>query len=179
MTYIWMCFDHTSNTEFFFSPFFFVFVFLILIFFPPLGGLDGYSIFMHRRLRRFVSSLKSLMCLNITILHQCLKSNWFCVVQYYIEPASGRRFRSKVEVDYFLQTGNKPNKKAKPDADANVSWVVKDIGLNFWQITLQTLARSLSAYISYFFLTCGEIVFAASREIWFKEEEICSFELWF
>lgn len=44
-----------------------------------------------------------------------------CVVQYYIEPVSGRRFRSKVEVDYFLQTGNKPNKKAKPDADANVS----------------------------------------------------------
>ncbi|KAG5517188.1 hypothetical protein RHGRI_037825 [Rhododendron griersonianum] len=39
--------------------------------------------------------------------------------RYYIEPASGRRFRSKVEVDYFLQTGNKPNKKAKPDADAN------------------------------------------------------------
>ncbi|KAI8525843.1 hypothetical protein RHMOL_Rhmol13G0262300 [Rhododendron molle] len=39
--------------------------------------------------------------------------------KYYIEPVSGRRFRSKVEVDYFLQTGNKPNKKAKPDADAN------------------------------------------------------------
>lgn len=43
------------------------------------------------------------------------------VLQYYIEPVSGRRFRSKVEVDYFLQTGSKPNKKQKTDADANVS----------------------------------------------------------
>jgi hypothetical protein len=42
--------------------------------------------------------------------------------KYYIEPVSGRKFRSKVEVEYFLQTGSKPNKKrsdADADADAN------------------------------------------------------------
>lgn len=34
-------------------------------------------------------------------------------VQYYIEPSAGRRFRSKKEVLYFLETGTPPPKKKK------------------------------------------------------------------
>ncbi|PSR89842.1 Methyl-CpG-binding domain-containing protein [Actinidia chinensis var. chinensis] len=41
------------------------------------------------------------------------------VDRYYFEPASGRKFRSRKEVEYFLQTGSKRKKTANPDADAN------------------------------------------------------------
>ncbi|KAM7502320.1 hypothetical protein LguiB_001224 [Lonicera macranthoides] len=37
------------------------------------------------------------------------------VDRYYIEPANGRRFRSKKEVLYFLETGEKQKKRATPD----------------------------------------------------------------
>ncbi|KAL6966809.1 Methyl-CpG-binding domain protein 5 [Sarracenia purpurea var. burkii] len=43
------------------------------------------------------------------------------VDRYYVEPKMGYRFRSKIEVDYFLQTGSKRKKKPTPDADVNPS----------------------------------------------------------
>jgi hypothetical protein len=44
-------------------------------------------------------------------------------MQYYIEPVSGRRFRSKKDVQYYLETGTlkKRGKVAENvDADTNV-----------------------------------------------------------
>ncbi|XAR60170.1 hypothetical protein NMG60_11033428 [Bertholletia excelsa] len=43
------------------------------------------------------------------------------VDRYYVEPVSGSRFRSKNEVEYFLQTGSKRKKKPSSDADSNAS----------------------------------------------------------
>ncbi|CAK9159079.1 unnamed protein product [Ilex paraguariensis] len=40
--------------------------------------------------------------------------------RYYVEPVSGRRFRSKKEVFYFLETGNMPS-KGKPNPNADVA----------------------------------------------------------
>ncbi|XP_059627756.1 methyl-CpG-binding domain-containing protein 5-like [Cornus florida] len=41
--------------------------------------------------------------------------------KYYVEPVAGRRFRSKQEVLYFLETGSKRKRKLNPDADATSS----------------------------------------------------------
>lgn len=59
-------------------------------------------------------------------------------MQYYIDPASGRKFRSKKDVQYYLETGTL-KKKGKltenSDADTNVSkkslFRLKDRPLHF------------------------------------------------
>ena len=59
-------------------------------------------------------------------------------MQYYIDPASGRKFRSKKEVQYYLETGTL-KKRGKltenSDADTNVSkkslFSLKDWPLHF------------------------------------------------
>ncbi|KAK2971899.1 hypothetical protein RJ640_000522 [Escallonia rubra] len=38
--------------------------------------------------------------------------------KYYFEPTLGKRFRSKKEVLYFLETGSKRKKRSSSDADA-------------------------------------------------------------
>lgn len=48
-----------------------------------------------------------------------IESSELCLVQYYIEPTKGHRFRSKIEVFRFLETGSKVKKKL--DTDANVT----------------------------------------------------------
>ncbi|XP_052187539.1 methyl-CpG-binding domain-containing protein 6-like isoform X3 [Diospyros lotus] len=41
--------------------------------------------------------------------------------RYYVDPLSGFRFRSKKEVEYYLQTGTKRKKASVTDSDGNVS----------------------------------------------------------
>ncbi|XP_052187548.1 methyl-CpG-binding domain-containing protein 6-like isoform X4 [Diospyros lotus] len=41
--------------------------------------------------------------------------------KYYVDPLSGFRFRSKKEVEYYLQTGTKRKKASVTDSDGNVS----------------------------------------------------------
>ena len=46
-------------------------------------------------------------------------------MQYYYDPASASRFRSKKEVLYFLETGTKRKKKKEnSDADADADTMV-------------------------------------------------------
>lgn len=40
------------------------------------------------------------------------------LLQYYIDPVSGCRFRSKKEVLYFLETGTRRKKKQTENSDA-------------------------------------------------------------
>ncbi|GMP88358.1 hypothetical protein CsSME_00040383 [Camellia sinensis var. sinensis] len=40
------------------------------------------------------------------------------VDKYYFDPVSGRRFRSKKEVDYFLETGSTRKRKRDPDTNS-------------------------------------------------------------
>ncbi|KAB5540814.1 hypothetical protein DKX38_013788 [Salix brachista] len=54
-----------------------------------------------------------------SILHQ---RNGLYLVQYYIDPASGRKFRSKKEVQYYLETGTlKKRGKLTENSDADTN----------------------------------------------------------
>jgi hypothetical protein len=63
--------------------------------------------------------------------------NCLCIVQYYFDPVSGLRFRSKTEVLYFLETGTKRKKKKlmeNSDADTMVSQKQKVVLLKVLEI---------------------------------------------
>ncbi|CAL5423959.1 unnamed protein product [Camellia sinensis] len=49
-----------------------------------------------------------------TRLHCCVDG----IGYYYFDPVSGRRFRSKKEVDYFLETGSTRKRKRDPDTNS-------------------------------------------------------------
>ncbi|KAI3461267.1 hypothetical protein Pfo_017930 [Paulownia fortunei] len=41
--------------------------------------------------------------------------------RYYVEPSGQRKFRSKIEVLHFLETGNKPKRKSTSETDTGPS----------------------------------------------------------
>jgi hypothetical protein len=92
-------------------------------------------------------------------------------VQYYFDPVSSRRFRSKNEVLYFLETGTK-RKKGKlmenSDAETMVSQKPKVVSLK----VLEIIPFHSSNFP--FSLTCTQIFVAIYGGLWGPEtKEVC------
>jgi hypothetical protein len=86
--------------------------------------------------------------------------NRLCIVQYYFDPVSGSRFRSKTEVLYFLETGTKRKKKKlmeNSDADIMESQKQKVVFLKVLEIIFfhsSNIPFSLTCTQFFFFLPC-------------------------
>lgn len=59
-----------------------------------------------------------------------------CPLQYYFDPVSNRRFRSKIEVLYFLETGTLRKRKKSLDGNPTVSWSYHSFFGTQWDIPI-------------------------------------------
>ena len=82
-------------------------------------------------------------------------------MQYYFDPVSGRKFRSKKEVLYFLETGTlrKRIKPENPDADTPVSQNLKQV---FW-------SKLFLPILFHFAHSDGSMRLAANGQEWEQE----------